>query len=65
MVWEAGQTVPLKVNRGDAGKIHTSGSSHWASGAEPALQEAGPIENLSSRPWGKCAGRWHLVWVSQ
>lgn len=30
MVWEAGQTEPLKVNRGDAGKIHTSGSSPWA-----------------------------------
>lgn len=56
MVWEAGQTVPLKVNRGDAGKIHTSGSSHWASGAEPALQEAGPIESLGgSVPGG---GTW-------
>lgn len=40
MVWEAGQTVPpLKVNRGDAGEIHTPGCSRWSPELSLTLQE--------------------------
>lgn len=63
MVWESGQTVPLKVNRGDTGKIHTHGSSRWS----PELSHstgAGPVDSLSARPWSKCARRERKVWVS-
>lgn len=45
----------IKGQRGAAGKMHTSGPA-TVCGTEPALQEAGPIESLSVRPWRKCAG---------
>lgn len=64
MVWEAGQTVPLEVNGGDTGKIHTPGSSCWS----PELsRSAGTrlVHSLSARPWRKCGGRERKAWVSR
>lgn len=50
----------IKGQRGDAGKTHTSGPA-TVCGAEPALQEAGPIESLSVKPWRKYAGGVGLI----
>lgn len=40
-----GQTVPLKANRGDTGKVHTRGSS----GCSPGLsRSAGQVPSIAS-----------------
>lgn len=57
MVWEAGQTVPLKVSREGTGKIHTSGSNNQpVSRAESVVGEAGSTNSPPKVPWGKAHG---------
>ena len=43
-----GQTVPLKANRGDTGKVHTPGSSCWSPGLSRSAG-AGPLDSLSAQ----------------
>lgn len=39
-----GQTVPLKANRGDTGKVHTRGSSGWSPGLS---RSAGQVPSIA------------------